>query len=65
MRTLQIVGLAVGLLVASVVVVVALTVFVIPPGTFDGAIDAIDGIEEEDDAEDDGGADAVETTPDA
>lgn len=62
--TLQIVGLAVGLLVASVVVVVALAAFLIPPGTFDGALDAIEGIEVEDDAADDAGADAADTQQD-
>lgn len=63
--TLQIVGLAVGLLVVSVVVVAALAVFIIPPGTFDGAIDAIEGIEEEDEgAEDDAAADSADTQQD-
>lgn len=65
MRTLQIVGLAVGLLVASVIVVAGMALFLIPEGTFDGARDAIDGIEEEGDAADgEGGDDAAETQTD-
>lgn len=47
MRRWQIVGFAVGLLVASVLVVVGLTLFVLPGDTFDGPRGAIEGVEDE------------------
>ena len=54
MRTWQIVALAVGMLVASVVAVLALSLFILPDGTFDGPRAAIEGLEVEDPLDDEG-----------
>lgn len=62
MRVWQIVGLAVGLLVASVVAVAGLTLFVLPDDTFDGPRAAIEGLETDDDG-DDAAGDDVDTAP--
>lgn len=61
MRPWQIVGLVAGLLLASVVVIVGLTLFVLPADTFDSQRDALDGVEVEDEAED--GAEEADTEP--
>lgn len=69
MRTWQIVGLAVGMLVASVIAVIGLSLFILPGDTFDGPRAAIEGLEDEDgDGPDDGAddaSDAVEGGDDA
>lgn len=65
MRTWQIVGLAVGMLVASVIAVIGLSLFILPGDTFDGPRAAIEGLEDEEGADGDGGADGVEDATDA
>ncbi len=64
MRTWQIVALAVGMLLASVIAVVGLALFILPGDTFDGQRAALEGLEVEDPLDDDDDGAGVETQPD-